>query len=529
VLALSIRQIQIDGLMKTRWFVRGDIDGFFGLFIDNLLQLMVISVLGGAICGFPPELINGRILPGAAISILVGNLFYAWQARRLMARTGRNDITALPYGINTPSVIAYIFLIMGPVYQETKDANLAWQAGLFACFLSGIMETVGAFVGDWLRRHTPRAALLSALAGIAITFIAMGFVFQIFAMPLIALLPMMLILVSYASRVSLPMGLPGGLVAVVIGTLIGWGLRACGFAFFQPSAEPYQVHFCMFQPSVTELFSFLTSPIGWKYLAVIFPMGLFNVIGSLQNLESAEAAGDRFETRSSLLANGLGSLCASFFGSAFPTTIYIGHPGWKAMGARAGYSIINGVAITALCLVGGVTLVLKLVPIEATLGILLWIGLIITAQAFQETPKKHALAVAVGFIPSLAAWALILVETALRKAGANLFDTAAKFGGDLYIHGVIALSQGFILTAMVLAAILAYMIDRDFLRAGLWAVAAAVLSATGLVHAYELTPLGVQNKFGWMAAPHFAIAYGLTAAVLLALYFWQGKNRPVQT
>src|SRR5688572_10887320 len=120
---------------KIPWFVRGDIDGFFGLFIDNLLQLMVISVLGRAVCGFPPELINERILPGAALSILIGNLFYGWQAHRLSQQTGRDDVTALPFGINTPSVFAYIFLIMGPVYQQTGDPILAWKAGLLACFL----------------------------------------------------------------------------------------------------------------------------------------------------------------------------------------------------------------------------------------------------------------------------------------------------------------------------------------------------------------------------------------------------------
>jgi AGZA family xanthine/uracil permease-like MFS transporter len=510
--------------VKSRWFVRGDIDGFFGLFIDNLLQLMVIAVLGRAVCGFPPELINQRILPGAAVSILVGNLFYAWQGRRLALRTGRDNVTALPYGINTPSVIAFIFLIMGPVYQETKNATLAWQAGLFACFMSGVMEIIGAFFGDWLRRHTPRAALLSALAGIALTFIAMGFVFQIFATPIVALLPMMLVLVTYASRIRLPLGLPGGLMAVLIGTVFGWALRAWGYSYFQPLAEPYHFQVSFLSPAVSELFSFFTSPIGWKYMPVIFPMALFNVIGSLQNLESAEAAGDRFETRSSLLVNGAGSLVAACLGSAFPTTIYIGHPGWKAMGARVGYSVINGLAITAICLVGGVTLVLKLVPLEATLGILLWIGLIISAQAFQETPKKHALAVAIGFVPSLASWALLLVETALRKAGSTLYEAVPKFGSDLYINGVIALSQGFILTSMVLAAILAFIIDRDFRRAGAWSLAAALLSATGLMHAFELTPAGVQNKFGWLAAPQFVIGYGLTAAVLLALHFWQSAK-----
>ena len=73
----------------------------------------------------------------------------------------------------------------------------------------------------------------------------------------------------------------------------------------------------------------------WPYLEVIVPMGLFNVIGSLQNLESAEAAGDRYCTRSSLLANVIGTLAAAAFGRPFPTTLYISHPGWKAMGARS--------------------------------------------------------------------------------------------------------------------------------------------------------------------------------------------------
>jgi AGZA family xanthine/uracil permease-like MFS transporter len=511
--------------MKTRWLVRGDIDGFFGLFIDNLLQLMVISVLGRAVCGFPPELINQRILPGAAVSILVGNLFYAWQAHRLGQRTNRDDVTALPYGINTPSVLAYIFFIMGPVYQETGNATLAWQAGLFACLLSGVMEVLGAFCGDWVRRHTPRAALLSALAGIAITFVAMGFVFQIFATPVIALLPMMLILVTYGARAKWPFGLPGGLLAVLVGTLLAWAFRWLGYPYFQPMEQAYHPHLYVSTSALGDLLPMLTSPLGWKYLAVIFPMGLFNVIGSLQNLESAEAAGDRYETRPSLLANGIGTLCAAGFGSAFPTTIYIGHPAWKAMGARVGYSIINGLVITALCVVGGVTLVLNLVPLEATLGILLWIGLIITAQAFRETPKEHALAVALGLIPALAAWALVLIETALRKAGASLFDTAPKFGADLFVHGVIALSQGFILTAMVLAAMLAFIIDRNFLKAALWALAGAGLSAVGVIHAYELTPLGVQNKFGWLAAPQFTLGYALTAGLLIALHLWRNSGK----
>jgi len=505
--------------MQPRWFVHGDIDGFFGLFIDNLLQLMLIAVLCKVVCGFPPELITGRILPGAAVSILLGNLFYAWQARELMRKTGREDVTALPYGINTPSLLGYVFLIMGPIYQETKDPILAWRAGLFACLLSGVMEATGAFVGDWLRRHTPRAALLTALAGIAITFISMGFIFQIFAAPAIAIFPMMMILIAYGSRTRLPLGLPGGFVAVLVGVALAWMLRWLGFPYFQPSAEPYALALHLPTPVPGDLFALMTSARGWQYLAVIFPMSLFNVIGSLQNLESAEAAGDRYETKPSLLANGIGTLAAALFGSAFPTTIYIGHPAWKAMGARAGYSVLNGMVITLLCLLGGITLVLNVIPLEATLGILLWIGIIITAQAFQEVPKPHALAVAFGLVPSLAAWALVLVETSARAAGKTLFEVVPAFGNDLYIHGVIALNQGFLLSAMVLAAILVFIIEREFLQAAGWTATAAVLSMVGLIHAYELTPLGVQNKFGIVAAPAFGVMYALSAVLLVGLYF----------
>ena len=512
--------------MKRKWFVRGDIDGFFGLFIDNLLQLMIVVTLCPLICGLPLEFTTTRILPAAALSILFGNLFYSWQGMKLSEKTGRADVTALPFGINTPSLIAFIFLIMGPVYQETHDANLAWRAGLFACLLNGIMETAGAFIAEPLRRHTPRAALLSALAGIALTFIAMGFVFQMFAQPMISIIPAMLILTCYASGIKLPIGLPGGLVAVLIGVGIAWIQKARGHFEFAAAGLPWQFGLHLPVPAFGDAVSLMQNSLGWRFFSIILPMGLFNLIGSLQNLESAEAAGDSYETRPSLLANGLGTLLAAFFGSPFPTTIYIGHPGWKAMGGRLGYSILNGAVISILCLIGGVGLVLRFVPLEATLGILLWVGIIITAQSFQAVPKKHALAVALGLIPSLAAWGLTLVETSLQTAGTSLYAVHDKFGGQLYIDGVIALSQGFVLSSMILSAILVFVIEREFLKASGWALAAAVLSALGLIHAFVLTPSGVANKYGIFAAPGFVIGYFASAGILAALHFSRANKAP---
>src|SRR3569623_1127758 len=105
-------------------------------------------------------------------------------------------------------------------------------------------------------------------------------------------------------------------------------------------------------------------------------MGIFNVIGSLQNIESAEAAGDLYPTAPSLAVNGLGSVAAALFGSCFPTTIYIGHPGWKALGARTGYSVLFAVFFTLFCFSGTLAWFTWAVPVEACMAIVMWIGIV---------------------------------------------------------------------------------------------------------------------------------------------------------
>jgi AGZA family xanthine/uracil permease-like MFS transporter len=508
------------------WFVPNDIDGFFGLFVDNLCQLIVVVGLCPVIAGLPESLVVGRILPGLALSLVAGNLFYAWQAHRLSQRTGK-PVTALPFGINTVSLFAFIFLILGPVYRETHDADLAWKVSLVAGFLGGLLEIATSFFGAWVRRHTPRAALLSALAGAAITFISMGFIFQIFSSPLIAFFPALLVLIGYAGRVRWPFGLPTGLIAIVMGLIATWLLRGLHVAPV-PIWPVSHLGFFLPVPMIGGLFALLGNPLVWRYAAVFIPLAVLNVIGSIQNLESAEAAGDKFDTRSSLLVNGLSAVIGVFFGNPFAPTIYIGHPGWKALGARVGYSVLNGVAVTAICLTGTVPFLLWFMPVEVTLGILLWIGLIITAQAFQEVPKAHAPAVAIGFIPALAAWGELLVKTALGKAGPGytLKEVAAAFSPELFIYGMLSLAQGFLLISIFFSAILAKVIDREWRAAACWCLIAAAASACGIIHSFvwygsDFAPALFQwTGFGGPIPSgfDFALIYLLTAALLFGMH-----------
>jgi AGZA family xanthine/uracil permease-like MFS transporter len=540
-----------DAPAPARWFVARDLDGFFGLALDNLVQLLTIIVLcgpGGA--GLPAELLYGRILPAAAVSILLGNLFYARQAMQLAAATGRNDVTALPYGINTPSLIVYVFFVIRPeydaVFRQTNDAaaaaNAAWRLGCAACLGSGLIEFAGAFVAERIRRATPRAALLSTLAGIAIGFIAMTFALDMWAHPLVALPALAVILVTYFARVKFPGGLPGGLAAVLLGTAIAWST-----GFMKPEAVRASTAELGLRLPVWSAGEILTAELFadlFRYAAVIVPMGLFNVIGSLQNIESAEAAGDSYPTMPSLAVNGLGSLAAALFGSPFPTTIYIGHPGWKGLGARAGYSTLNGVVITALCLTGAVSLVNAVVPVQAGYAIVLWIGIIITAQAFSAVPAAHAPAVAVGLFPSLAAWGMVVMQGAFLAGSTTSLEAMIRAGqanpgagqvNGFSVHGLIVLERGYIFTSMILAAMSASLIDRRFAAAALWAAGGAVFTFVGFMHAYAIRFGNVVDYlFRFVAAPEgalvfradgIAIGYAVAAALFAGLHRLQQQGK----
>lgn len=502
-----------------RWFTSGDVDGFFGLFFSGFPDLLLIVGLA-PVCGFSTEFVTNRVLPGVAISVLVGNLYYAWQARQLAAHTGRDDVTAIPFGVNTPTIFAYVFLIMVPVYARTHSGVQAWQAGVFASFISGLVQTAGAFCTDWLRRHTPRAALLCPLAGLALAYLCLGFVFGVFAQAAIALFPMIVLFALYGSRIRLPGRIPPALIAIGIGATLVAVLRSLRLynVALPPIATPG------FHLPVAVNPALLLGRQEWlRYLAVILPLASLDTLASLQILESVKIAGDDYPTTPSLLMNGLGTLAAAFMGSPFPTTLYVGHAAHKANGARAGYSALNGLVTLLLCTTGLLPLVLGVVPLEVAGPVIVWFGLVTVGQAFTEVPRAQSIAVALGLVPMLAQWATSIADTVARAAGSSLAAILPRIGSELALAGLLALGQGALLTSMIWAAVMALVLDRRFVLAACWMLAAAILSAFGVIHAFELTEKGLEGHIGWGAAPTFALSYTAGAAFLV-LCGWYGRS-----
>jgi AGZA family xanthine/uracil permease-like MFS transporter len=353
--------------------------------------------------------------------------------------------------------------------------------------------------------------MLGTLAGISIAFISLRPAFQMWEVPWIAFVAFAIVLISWTANVRLPGGLPGGLVAVIVGVVIGWAAAAFGWSDYmkaQAVAESFAKFGLHLPLPSAEVFTGLANVA--PLLATAIPLGIYNFTEAMNNVESAAAAGDSYNLRKILLADGVGAIVGSILGSPFPPAVYIGHPGWKAVGGRIGYSLATGVVIALVCFLGLTALLLAVVPLVAILPILLYIGLVIGAQAFQASPKEHAPAVVLAIIPNVAAWGHLQVDSALTAAGtaaATLgFDKLA--GTGIVYHGMQLLGGGAILAGLVLGAMAAFIIDRQFKMAAMWAFAGAVLAFFGFIHGETL---------GWAQQPLVALGYVLFGAVCLIL------------
>src|SRR6266446_2291000 len=500
---------------KPKIWVTGDWNAFFGFGTNVLVNLLTLTALLRFVLKLPDTIVFGRILPATGLMLCLSTMYYAWLAYRLAQKTGRTDVCALPSGISVPHMFIVTFVIMLPIALRTGDPIKGWEAGLTWVFIQSFVLMIGGFVGPLIRKVTPRAALLGTLAGVSLTFISMRPALEMFLTPTIGMTCFAIILLSWFGGVTFG-GAPAGLVAIAVGTVIAWGSTAAGLNYggltlqgLTASLTDFGFHVPL--PAFGHVFS------GFEFLGVILvtaiPFGIYDLVEAIDNVESAAVAGDNFPTTRVLTADGVVSLIGCLMGNPFINAVYIGHPGWKAMGGRIGYSAGTGIMVILLCWFGTISLMLALIPSVAILPILLYIGMLIGSQAFQETPKAHAPAIVLALTPHLAAWAKTLMDGALSAAGTSAaavgFDKLGA-AGVLY-RGLEVMGGGAILTGLVLGAMGVFVIERQFAKAAAFAAAGAVLSYFGFMHGEAV---GIGGGLGVM--PSVAFAYA-AVAVLLAV------------
>jgi AGZA family xanthine/uracil permease-like MFS transporter len=485
----------------------GDLNGFLGLALDNVTNLVILTSVLVGVFQFPADLVLYRMVPGTALGVLIGDCAYTWLAVRRMRATGRADVTAMPFGIDTPTLFAMVFGVLGPVKLATGDPVLAWKVGMAATLAIGAVKTALAFAGDWARRVVPRAALLGSIAGVAVLLIAFLPALKVLRDPVVGLVALVILLLALLGGVRMPLGLPGAFAAVLAGSGLFWA-RAW---WAGEGAGPVAAGLRLAVPWPT-LAWVDAIPETLPYLSIALPFALVTVIGGIDNTESAAAAGDDYRARDVLLTEAVATLAAGLAGGVVQNTPYIGHPAYKAMGARAGYTLATGLVIGVGAALGGLSYLVAALPEAAVAPILIYIGLEITAQAFLASPARHGAAVAVTFVPVAAAVVVIQAGgliAALGRSPADLAGDAAATWRTLLLLG-----NGFILTALLWGWTVVAILERHLRLAGAVLAAASLATLAGVIH----SPLPGGALFWPWAPPHpvtgqVAGAYGLAAVV----------------
>ncbi|MDD2723522.1 MAG: regulator [Methylovulum sp.] len=465
----------------------GDWNAYFGFGTNILVNMLVLTGLLRFVLKMPDDLVFGRILPATGLMLFLSTVYYAYLAYKLAKETGRDDVCALPSGVSVPHMFVVVFVIMLPISLSSGDPVKGWEAGLAWVFIQSFVLMLGGFIAPFIRKVTPRAALLGTLAGVSIAFISLRPALEMFMTPVVGVVCFAIILASWFGGVKYFKGIPAGLVAIAVGTLIAWGSTAMGLNYggmgmANVSASFANFGFSLPMPAIGHVFS------GFEFLGVILvtaiPFGIYDLVEAMDNVESAAVGGDSFPTTRVLSADGVVSLIGCMMGNPFINAVYIGHPGWKSMGGRIGYSAATGITVLILSWLGILALMASLIPVVAISPILLYIGMLIGAQAFQETPKNHAPAIILALMPHLAAWGKLQIDNALGAAGTSAATVGMEALGKVGVlyHGLEVLGGGAILGGLMLGAIASFVIERKLMKAAIFAFAAAACTFVGLIH-----------------------------------------------
>jgi AGZA family xanthine/uracil permease-like MFS transporter len=517
---------------RYRWYASGDLNAFFGLMLDNVMNLVILANILVFVFGFPSDVVYRKMFPGTALGVLFGDIVYTWMAFRLARKQGRDDVTAMPLGLDAPSGIGMAFTVLGPAFLAAKAtmpehdaAILAWQVGMACMVLIGIFKLGMSFIGARIQRAIPGAGLLGSLAGIGIALMGVLQLGDILAEPVVGMISLGLIFYALIARLKVPFHVPGVLASVAVGAILYYGLG--GLGLLQKALVPPTLSFPMGLPVPT--LGFLTGMelALTQYLPMAIPFAILTVVGGINVTESARLAGDDYNTRDILLTEAVATLVAGVFGGVSQSTPYIGHPAYKAMGGRAAYTLACGIFIGLGGILGYIPVLVQILPLACLAPILIFVAFDIVSQAFQETPRDHAPAVCFAIFPSVAQLLLITLDKAQPQSlllssaldphrVAEVARIPPPFVESFGVY--IMLAHGFILTGMLWGAALAFMIDRQILRSAGVLLICSVLSIFGIMHSVLPTGgiywPGSAPLHGSNAPWHWAAAYAAFAAMV---------------
>ena len=492
----------------NRWWVpeRGDIDVIVAQLGFNLAQ-MVIPVFLLLPLGISLEFGVTHFLPGYALGFLIGSLGFVFLALRLRARENRTDVAAHAYGNNVPAILAYTLTIMLPVYLQSRDINLAWAIGAAAVIWTGLIKLAAVPFAAMIRRVIPVPASMAVFGAAMYSYLGLALLQRLFDQPIVGIVALAIVALCVLGNVPITRWrIPPFLVAWLVPLAIGLGI-----GYVHPTW-----HGMAFQaPFIGTASALRAMGLAVPYMSVIAPIAIYQVLQDVAAVEGAAAAGDNYDVRGILLCDALGTLGCGIGGSVVTPIVYALHPPYKAMGARISYAFWTAVIFFLVVLSGLTIFIMQLFPWPILAAMIAYVSIGVGAATLRRVDRKYVAVLLLSFLLPAGAIVYAAINSALPALKLSAQNPAVQnaLNASVYWNSLRGLGSGFLFLVLVVAAVITEVIDRNFGRAALWCLLAAVFSWIGLMHSAVLR---------WGAQPSYAIGWLSAAAIVYSARWWRG-------
>ena len=504
---MSAAAANSDGQLSLGQRFTGDINAGFAFLLDCIVNLFVLSTLL-SIFGFPLEIIQTRIIPGALVGIVIGILLNVRMARRIVRETGNANITSMPIGLDMPTTVGITLTVMGPLFLILKGelgdpeeaAKIAWYVGMASTIWMGLIKFVLSFFGGLIQRLLPISALLGAMMGVAIVWLGANAILGVFTMPEVGLIALAVMIYALIAGAKVPGALPGAVAAILLGTIVYYGMGAVGL--MEGFAWPEIAGMAFYAPIPSFGGPEVLFGRSLFYMAIIVPFALLITASTINLTAGANLLGDDLNSGELIRVDAAATIIGAIFGSVVQTTPYFGHATYKRLGARQAYALGVAVVLTLGGVTGAVGFLIDVLPGAAIKPILIVVACDIVRLAFKGVKTEHSPAVAFAIMPAILNFAFVKVSELMShvEAGIDRLENAAASLNEAaqqvimqastmvpadWLQGYIllgALSRGYILTGLLWAAVVAYIIDHQFVRSSYVLAVSAALSLFGVIH-----------------------------------------------
>ena len=472
----------------------GDINAGFAFLLDSVVNLFVLTFFLTGF-GFPENLILERIIPGALLGLIVGNILNIRMARRIARETNNPNVTAMPLGLDLPTTIGVSIFIIMPVYLALGGADggdtaayTAWGVGMAACLWMGVIKFGFSYFAGTVQRLLPVSALLGAMVGIAVVWLGANAILGVFSIPEVGFVALGVMMYALIAGHKMPFPIPGAVVAIFVGTLIYYVLGMAGILpeFRAPELAGAAIYIPL--PTVNGILQMFDGAM--SYIAVIIPFAILITASAINLATGAQVVGDNVKPGELIRVDAIATISGALFGNVVQTTPYFGHITYKRLGAKVGYSA----AVVTVLAIGGmfgvIRLLIDVLPGAAITPILIVVACDIVRLSYKGVNADLSPAVGFAAMPAIMNFAHIKVSELMGHVERGLGkaqDLTAMLPIDWVQNYALlgAMSRGYILTSLLWAATVSFVIEKRAFNAAISLFVAAGMTLFGIIHSVK--------------------------------------------